>query len=151
MPIKTLVCIICGQQVTKKSTLDLSVLDKSKSGRGCRVHPEVKQLVVYAQLLRQAEEIRAQKVAEEQMKWAQADRTMQVLTGIAAVRTLHTFNGLHPETVYAILRSRGYKEDVIAEIKKEVDRQGGPLMPKEEVDRTIAWAMLQIERLRGSA
>jgi hypothetical protein len=44
MPAKTVVCVICGKEVTKKSTLDLSVLSPGQTGRGCRNHEEVKAL-----------------------------------------------------------------------------------------------------------
>lgn len=145
MPIKVTVCVFCNREVTKKSTLDLGVLDKTKRGRACRAHPEVQELLARAKLLSEADEIRQKKVEEERAAWQKAERAMKVLEGSALARVLHTVHGMPVDTIYARLRFIGYSADVIEEVKAEVERRGGPKMTSEEI-QTSALSYLELQR-----
>lgn len=134
MPAVMVRCVVCGQEVSKRSTLSLSELGGG-NGRACRAHELVRDLV----------ESKERKTEEERV-WAKGERAMRIVTGTALVRVLMTFHGVPPEVIYTRLKWNGYSSDVIEDIKKEVAEEGGPEMGPDEIEDTLAMAAVLKQR-----
>lgn len=124
---KKVICVICGCEVSKRSTL--SLVPVGQDGRACRSHEEVRQMVNSIEEMRQ----KKKKDSEVQAKMEKVTNNLRVIQGAATVRALHTVHGVPAEVLYARMRLRGWPGELVAEIKKEVARQGGPKMSQEEV------------------
>lgn len=126
MPIPMVKCVLCGAEVTKRSTLSLKPFGGGDD-RACRDHEEVKQLVEAVQERREMDE-----------QWRQIDWNMRVMSGAALVRVLHTFKGVPLALLYARFQKVGYPQKLINEIKDRVCEEGGPVMSQEEILTTVA-------------
>ena len=135
MPVKTVTCVICNQEVTKRSTLSLKELGAGQEGRACRAHPEVQELQTALEEKRQTQEA-----------LAKFKRQMQVMNGIQMVRVYHSLRRMPVELIYYRLEQNGYPRDVIEEIKAGVAKEGGPLMSETEIVDAIAMAAVLKQR-----
>jgi len=110
MPIKTVECVICKEEVTKRKTLVY------KDGRACREHQEVQDAVL------------EQKLKEEQdIMWAKADQAMRRISAVSFIRCYHTFRGVP----VMLLMSRVRKDDR-EWVADKIEEMGGPIMSGEE-------------------
>lgn len=134
MPVKMVICTICQDEVTKRSTLSLKELGFGE-GRACRKHEKVKQLV---EALHEN-----QQQAED---WQQLDWNMRIMFGAAFVRTTHTFIGMPLWIIYGRFEELGYPGDLIEAIKIRVAEEGGPKMSEEEILNTAAMTAVMIQR-----
>lgn len=132
--VKMVRCYFCGQEVTKRSTLSLKELGLEE-GRACRVHQEVKDAVA---------NMTARKQREKDFK--KADEVLQTLAGVAAVRVMHTFFGWPVSLVMARLRMRGFSGNALNQIKKDLERSGGPLMTADEMIETVKALPMVLQR-----
>ncbi len=121
MPIQTVKCEMCGNEVTKRSTLSLESLGAS-GGRACRSHDEVRQLVEVFE--------RKQQYADRTTK---ANASFAILARAALLRTMCTLHNLPPEAIYARFRYLGMSEHEISDVRKQVDELGGPIIPQAEM------------------
>jgi alkylhydroperoxidase family enzyme len=115
------VCRLCAQEVSKRSTLSLDVLGAG-GGRACRSHKQVAQLA--DQL---AETLRIKR------QWTAAERNLRIISAVAGIQVLVTVTGITESVMYARLRMAGYDEGMLAEIRREVDRLGGPALSTVEL------------------
>ena len=121
MSVKTVVCVICKEQVTKRQSLAYG------GGRACRHHPEVEKMV---------------KDAAEDKLWARAEENLKVISLAACIRSMHTVRGYPVEMAYMRIRKEmGVK--MADKVKTAVEEQGGPKMSQQEIEQSIAtWAHL---------
>ena len=134
MPPKTYKCMICGEEVSKRKSLFMGSLNGGE-GRACRKHQEVIDLLKNHQ-----EEMEIKETIEK------AGRIMRVISGAAFVRMCHTLYGVRPEFIYWRFRGAGYPEDLIQDIKTEVDRQGGSQMTNDEIQEAAVMAVVMREK-----
>lgn len=85
MPVPTVTCAICGEQVTKRASLALKNLDPKRwpTGRACRTHEEVQKLV-------------ATRMADDELnrKLKQAEFAICVIAAVSFVRVVCSFQGV---------------------------------------------------------
>lgn len=128
MPVKTCQCALCGKTVSRRSTLSLENIGGGE-GRACREHEEVINLL---------------SSKEKQQKWEKESREaiqiLQAFSLAAAVRAMHTFQGIPPEVIYFRVKRNGMPVEVIDRAKKLVADQGGPLMTTKEVEEAVIGA-----------
>lgn len=129
MPAPQVYCYICKQTVTKRSTLSFG-----EAGRACRSHPEVQAFVA-------AEKVKA----EDVKKWAKAERNFQIMMLVPAIRIMSAMHGLPVEIAFWNLRQNGYPDDLLAEVRAQVDELGP--MSAEELGRAMFNAILIQQRL----
>ncbi len=122
MPPKTCKCALCGQTVTKRSTLSLEELGGG-DGRACREHEEVINLVT----------MHEQKQADDKLLRA-AMNTLRAMSLAAIVRGMYTFEGVPPEFIYQRVKASGLPQEVIDKARKMVADQGGPLMTEKDIE-----------------
>ena len=121
MSVKTIVCELCGKEVTKRKSLSLKEIGLG-DGRACRDHTEVVEAVE-----RMQEAQRQRKVSQE------AHEIMQVISIASCVRVYSTVRGMDPEYIYYKLKMQGVPKRVIDKAKEEVSKQGGPKMSSDEM------------------
>lgn len=129
MPVPTVACAVCGQEVSRRSTLSLAGIGGG-SGRACRTHEEV---------IRMLQEMKCE--LETREAWRGAERALRILSAVAAVRTSHTFHGVPTGFVYAQLRRSGFTPDMIREVEEKVEEAGGPLMSDDDIQNVAAMAV----------
>ena len=128
MPIPMVRCVLCGQEVTRRSTRSLAALGAG-SGRACRSHEEVGRLVeAYEQ------QVKANRLMQG------ADRSLRTIMCAAVVKVSCTLLGMRAERVYQRLRWAGLSSADLQEVKREINRQGGPVMSVDETRVCIATA-----------
>lgn len=137
MPPKMVQCAFCGDSVSKRQSLSLKELGAG-DGRACRKHPEVQEMIAALQ------EKRAMDEAMDA-----ANRTMRILSGVSMIRVMHSFQGVPLHFLYQRLRQVGYTEDMIDEVRTEVDRQGGAQMSDGERFTTVISAVEWQKRMTG--
>ena len=136
MPGKMVVCAICGQEVSKRSTLSLQELGQG-NGRACRTHDEVAVLVD-----ERHEKVKGrlkEKIAS--LSETYATRTIRIA---AYICLFHTFEGIPIQSLYDELTSRKLPPDTIKDIKYAVSHLGGPLVPKTMIRALVT--ILDIKR-----
>lgn len=135
MSVPTVKCAICGQEVTKRSTLALAGISDG-SGRACRSHEEVIWLV---------QKMKSELEARE--AWKGAEHALRILSAAAAVRTLHTFFNAPTSFIRERLRRSGFTSDMIREVEEKVEEAGGPLMSDQDIQDAAAMAVIIRQRL----
>ena len=113
---KMVTCIVCGNEVSKRSTLLI------EGGRACRDHEEVKAW----QELRQLQE-----------DMAKVDEHLKVIALAAGVRMTHSLARTPVEELYWRIGSR-WGRGLARKVREAVDGQGGPLMTAAEVTVAVA-------------
>ena len=121
MPPKMVECVMCKEMVSKRQSWDLKALGSKKTGRVCKKHPQISEIV---------DEVRAEKLI--QMDMDRADRTMRIISGVAFVQVMHSFFGMPLIVAYYQLEQRGFKPKMIEEVKAQVAEQGGPQMSEQQ-------------------
>ena len=121
MPPKMVKCQMCGQMVTKRKSWDLQALGSKKTGRVCKKHEQIREIV---------EEMRVERLME--MDMGRASRALHIMQGVAFVQIQHSFFGMPVFLAYEHLKRSGCTPDMIAEIKAQVAEQGGPQMSDEQ-------------------
>lgn len=125
MPPKTVKCGICGEEVTKRSTLQFEAKDGTI--RACRTHPEVKECL---------EEQLKQKT--EQLLMEKIDQELQIMSGVSFVRCMCTIHDVSEESLYHRFRLAKMPEKIIDKIRQGVKDRGGPIMSSEEFATSLA-------------
>lgn len=129
MAAKTTICVICGRRVSKRSTLDLKVLDPKRRGRACRAHPEVAEL--HERLRRNRERILAERMVRHRRLERMKDR-INSHAGAEFVRAVLAVRPEHDEVAYAALSRIGYSQADIERVRACVTScQGTPLNATE--------------------
>ena len=135
MPAKTVTCIICNQEVTKRSTLSAKPLT-NKDNRVCRSHE------MADEILGTMEEGKAEIAREKRIE--RGVRNLQVISSSAFIRMMHSMYEVPVERLYARLMLAGYDRAFIDEVKEEVVKQGGPLMSdREQTDAVMTAVAMQ--------
>lgn len=134
MPIPQVVCALCGKTVSKRSTLSLEALGGG-DGRACRDHEVVRTL---------AQECAA--AARLKRDLSVIERRLRVMSAAAGIRVMCTATRIDPELLYYRLRSAGYPDTIIEEIKKEIDLLGGPIMSTKELGEAMLIGMMLNEK-----
>jgi len=116
MPVKMVICAICGETVTRRSTHSLKKLGKGE-GRACKSHYPVQEL---ASLL-QEKEILEKKLQRVERKKKQSEQWSS--DAALKVRALHLAHNVPYEEIYNLLRENGMSEQSIEEIRIEVNLQ----------------------------
>ncbi len=138
MPSPTVVCIICNQSVSKRSTLSLKEFGGGE-GRACRDHEAVQNLQAVFEMQRKQHK-------ESQTALQIINDNVRILMGTSAVRTLCTFQGFSLEMALYRLKLAGYSDYVINETRKEVEKKD-VCFGREEV--TEIAAILVVLREKG--
>jgi len=125
MPPKTVTCVVCGQEVSKRKTLLI------EGGRACRDHDEV----------RAWEELRK---LESDM--AEVGESLRVMVLAAGVRTTHSLARTPVETLYGRISSR-WGLSTAESVRRKVDEHGGPLMTAVELSSVIADGLMMRARM----
>lgn len=136
MGAKTVECVICGEQVSKRATLALEAFE-GRSGRACREHPEVQAL-----LEKKASIQRVEKAFDE------VEEKMRVMGHVSAIRMMNAVHG-HPfDDLFAQLRRQepnsGIVDRVIAEAKAM-----GPMSDAEVNDAVAGAVDMMARRMAG--
>lgn len=124
MSVKTVICALCGETVTKRSTLDLRILKGGVRGRACRSHEEVINL---------KQDVLKQETLERMYR--ETNEAVQVLMGIASVRLMHTVHAYPLEAIYARM-SRALPSHVVKKIRDGVAEKGA-VMNQGELMQTF--------------
>jgi len=133
VPVATVSCIVCKQEVSKRSTLSLEVLGIGE-GRACRSHQMVADAVqAYTDTIFLRRQLSA------------VQHRMRVMSAAAGIRILTTL-GQPTELLYMRLRGRGFTDALIEEIRAEVQAQGGPTMTLAELGEAALTAMVLQEK-----
>jgi hypothetical protein len=125
MSIPTVVCTVCNQSVTKRSTLSLSAFGLG-DGRACRTHENV----VMGMRLKEEQDARARLMNE-------AEESLKFMGVVSAVQIMFSFFGWPEAVIYARLRLNAHE---IRLVKAKIDQMGGPLMSANEMSETAASA-----------
>lgn len=115
-------CVICGNEVSKRSTLALAPLD-GREGRACRNHPELMDII--RKKIDEAELCRQLNEAVEKSFVAKA---------VELIKVYHMVYGGTPELIYFDLRRHGIFEHVIQAIKAEIEKSGPGMTGNEFFD-----------------
>jgi hypothetical protein len=121
MPVPMVECTLCGETVTKRSTISLQALGVG-GGRACRNHEDVAQLMQ-----------RLTEISEHERTCRDADRNLTIILAAAAVRVQCTLHGISPEALYDRFRWAGMRAGDLQAVKKEVERLGGPRMSAVDI------------------
>jgi len=135
MPPKMFICKVCGEEVSKRKSLDLKELN-GKEGRACRSHQEVQHLLALKQ-----------KREEEEKTMASASRAMLIIFAVSEIRVSQALLGTPPEFHY--LRMIKLPKDVLAEIKNKVEELGE--MTPSEMAVSLATGIQMKERLQKTS
>jgi hypothetical protein len=119
MPPKTVKCEICGQEVSKRKSLDLKELG-GETGRACRDHEEVQKLL----------ELKAQR-EEMQKTLTAADEAMFVMMAVAEIRVKNSLFGISPAFHYMLFRQNKVPKHLIAKVQAKVEEMGSKMSPVE--------------------
>lgn len=132
MPPKTVKCVICGSEVTKRQSLSLKQLTGA-DGRACRYHEEVIEAVS-----------NMQKEKSLQVKLRQAEKTMRKIVAVEQVRIWYAFYGFSDTMVFARLRKvMSHKEAI--EIMNEVEKIG-KILTEDEILQIAAMNVVLHEK-----
>lgn len=117
MPPKTVVCCICGKEITKRKSLQI------EGGRACRSHQEVIEAVELNK--RELEEIESLR---------KVNQMMQVMALVSQVRLLIKYGA----PVYFLMEriERTFGHDVATKVRQEV-KEKGPVSD-EEIQSSLA-------------
>ncbi len=137
MGYKLFQCLICGKEVSRRKSVSLSELD-GREGRACKHHPEVMEMIQKKAdeteaLIRLEADIKARLEAAAK----EGERILRVIAASAYIRMTHTIYGTNPEVIYSNFRRNGMPEEMIEEVKIQVEKSGGPLMSHEELLSSI--------------
>lgn len=138
MGYKVFTCVICNKQVSRRKSFDLQGLN-GKEGRACRDHPEVIEMV-----RKKLDEAEMLKRIEEEMK--KGERILRVIAASAYIRVTHTVHGVDPDIIYSNFRRSGMPDDMIEEVKAQVENSGGPLMSIDELLNSMAAFMSALKK-----
>ncbi len=130
MPITTVVCAICGREVTKRATLSLKELNGTE-GRACRSHTEVAQL---------AAEVSQRRLDDKLM--ADVQSKLRVMSAVALVRWLCTLQGMPLTLVLWQLEAKLSKHEYEA-VVAEIARVGEKMTEAEVLQGIIGAAELR--------
>jgi len=119
MPPKMFTCAICGQEVSKRKSLDLHELN-GQEGRACRDHEEVQNLV----------ELKAAR-EKEQRKLTAANEAIFIMFAVAEIRVRNTLFGMPPEIFYFQFRKNKVPKHVIAKVQAKIEEMGAKMSPGE--------------------
>ncbi len=124
-----IVCAICGQEVSKRASLSLEPI--GRSGRACRIHDKVVDMVE-----RMSSKNRENTADADLLKMVEKDEDwFKVLFGAEAIRYLFSVEYLPEEALYEGLVRKGYSSEVIGKIRERVRVLGGPqVTPSEKAE-----------------
>ena len=125
MAARTVKCIVCGEEVSKRRTLLI------EGGRACRDHDQVKAYVESKKL-------------EKDMADASAG-VRAIVLGVG-LRMNHTITGMPVQELYWRIRRR-HGEDMEKRVREAVDGHGGPLMTAMEIGSALMDGILMRARL----
>jgi len=111
---KTVVCYICGKEVSKRQTVSMESIGLKEEGRVCKKHPEVQNLqqlnlTIRALQLRQLQEQKS----EESNRKAYAEALEEQVAKIRAFRITHQIPW---EKSLAILKQEGVSQKAIDDV-----------------------------------
>ena len=135
MLVATCKCVVCEQEVTKRSTVYVEAL----KGRSCRTHPEVQKAAQDAA-----------KASQDAASMKSAEEYLQIISFAANMRGMHTMKGMPISLMKDNLRRRGVSEDFIKRIEAEVMSQGGYKMTEQDIAQAEGGALDMILSLGGS-
>ncbi len=136
MPVPMTTCEICGNLVTKRSTLALGALC-GREGRACRAHTEIVELLEGLKKEREFKRI-----------LTEAQRMIRVRMMAVAIRQLHSFLGVPVAAILWRFRMAGVQEGLIMEAMKTVNADGGAKMSEEEMLKVVSGAAVLLQRGR---
>lgn len=70
----------------------------------------------------------------------QIDRNLQVISMTSFIRVAYSIKGVEPNSIYFQWKQNGVAQDLIEEVKREVDKRGGPQMSEEEIMTSLITA-----------
>lgn len=136
MSIKMVTCVICGQEVTKKSTLDLASLGVGTSGRGCRSHQEVAEVDTQKREKRLELMSRAEAIRQEGV-----DRWAMPLAEILVEKSLKE-GILSKDLIYTYFTAG--KEKVITRAIEMAINRGAKILSEEEIINGLGDGSIQV-------
>ena len=134
-------CTICGQQVTKKSTLNLRELGDTRDGRACRTHKEVARL---------SEMKQQEKILEIRLEKDSENMSFRLRFGRIIVDILKRCDRASgklacEETLLKVLTRAGINRCEAGIIIQTVKNHGGHIMSESQIVDGLADGTLVIE------
>jgi len=136
MPPQMVTCEICGEQVSKRKSLSLQEIN-GQTGRACRHHPELEQMIAEKKDKEMAEKARLQVKRDEKRKEQQAAENLFIMFAVSEIRVMGTLLNIPPEHFYVGHLLNGTPKHVIDKIKAEVQKQGATMNQTELIHSSI--------------
>jgi len=126
MPPKTVTCCICGEETSKRKSIEVK-----KGERACRSHEEaVERLkILHNEFI-------------EQVHTNRMNSFMRVTSAVAFIRAMHTIHGVPLALLFGRVRA-SLKPDEMKEVRKEVEKRGAEMSTGEVVGGLLAYSSLQ--------
>lgn len=144
MPAKTVVCNICGDEVSKRKSLAFG------DGRACRQHDEVVQAL--EEQKRKLQEQRALQNYKEEGKRLDREihENMQMIALGAYIRVQHSVHGIPVDRLYNLL-SIVHGKKKMDKVMDQLNAGGGPYTdPEELISNALYLSMAMDKHKKGN-